>query len=90
MTPPKAPGSARHAGCASDAAATQQLLATINQGPLLVNYIGHGSETEWRAIFTSDDAAGLKRVRLRAREAGREGPETVAILFISRDLGFVP
>ena len=38
----------------------------------------------------ADDGDGLKRVRLRASEAGREGPETVAILFISRDLGFSP
>lgn len=38
----------------------------------------------------SDDGEGFKRVRLRARQAGRTGPETVAVLFISRDLGFVP
>jgi type II secretory pathway component PulK len=37
-----------------------------------------------------DDGDGLKRVRLRARQAGRAGPETVAVLFISRDLGFAP
>jgi len=36
------------------------------------------------------DGSGQKRVRLRAREAGRGGPETVATLFISRDLGFRP
>jgi len=41
----------------------------------------------WRI---TDDGQGLKRVRLAAREAGRGGPETVAILFISRDLGFRP
>jgi Tfp pilus assembly protein PilV len=38
----------------------------------------------------TDDGNGQKRVRLRAREAGRDGPETVATLFISRDLGFRP
>ena len=38
----------------------------------------------------SDDGGSFKRVRLRARQAGRTGPETVAVLFISRDLGFVP
>jgi hypothetical protein len=36
------------------------------------------------------DADGLKRVRLMTREAGRPGPETTAILFIARDLGFRP
>jgi hypothetical protein len=38
----------------------------------------------------ADDGDGLKLVRLRAREAGRTGPETSAVLFISRDLGFSP
>jgi len=38
----------------------------------------------------ADDGAGMKRVRLRAKPAGRTGPETVAVLFISRDLGFGP
>jgi len=38
----------------------------------------------------ADDGEGLKRVSLRARQAGRAGPETVAVLFISRDLGFAP
>jgi Tfp pilus assembly protein PilV len=38
----------------------------------------------------ADDGDGLKRVRLMAREAGRAGPETVAVLFIVRNLGFVP
>ena len=37
-----------------------------------------------------DDGEGFKRIRLRARQAGRMGPETVAVLFISRDLGFAP
>ena len=38
----------------------------------------------------ADDGAGIKRVRLRAKQAGRTGPETIAVLFISRDLGFGP
>ena len=38
----------------------------------------------------ADGADGLKRVRLTAREAGRSGPETAAVLFIARDLGFRP
>jgi hypothetical protein len=32
------------------------LLSSINQGPLLVNFIGHGSVEIWRGILTSDDA----------------------------------
>jgi hypothetical protein len=43
----------------SDALATQGLLAALNQGPLLVNYIGHGSEDRWNGIFDNEDAAGL-------------------------------
>jgi hypothetical protein len=38
----------------------------------------------------TDDGGRLKRIRLSAREVGREGPETVALLLISRDLGFRP
>lgn len=38
----------------------------------------------------TDGGNGLKRVRLTAREAGRPGPETAAVLFIARDLGFRP
>ncbi len=38
----------------------------------------------------ADDGDGMKRIRLRARQAGRPGPETTAILFVSRDLGFSP
>ena len=36
------------------------------------------------------DCEGQKRVRMSVREAGRAGPKTVAILFISRGLGFQP
>jgi Tfp pilus assembly protein PilV len=38
----------------------------------------------------AEDAEGLKRIRLTVREAGRPGPATVAVLYISRDLGFRP
>jgi Tfp pilus assembly protein PilV len=38
----------------------------------------------------ADDGEGQKRVRMSVREAGRAGPKTVAILFISRGLGFQP
>jgi hypothetical protein len=38
----------------------------------------------------ADDGDGMRRIRLRARQAGRPGPETAAILFVSRDLGFSP
>jgi hypothetical protein len=44
----------------SDAQANGVLLGAINQGPLLVNFIGHGSIEIWRGnIFTSEDAEGL-------------------------------
>jgi hypothetical protein len=38
----------------------------------------------------TDDGERLKRIRLAAREAGREAPETVTVMVISRDLGFRP
>lgn len=38
----------------------------------------------------ADDGDGMKRIRLRARQAGRPGPETAALLYVSRDLGFWP
>ena len=38
----------------------QELLNGINRGPLLVDYIGHGSVEVWRGnLFSSDDAEGL-------------------------------
>jgi len=37
-----------------------------------------------------DDGNGMKLVRLSVRPAGRPGPGTSAVLFISRDLGFGP
>jgi hypothetical protein len=43
-----------------DAQVRSQLLGRINEGKLLVNYVGHGSEATWRGdILTSDDAAAL-------------------------------
>jgi hypothetical protein len=43
-----------------DAEAKGELLRGINQGPLLVNFMGHGSTEIWRgSILTSDDAEGL-------------------------------
>jgi prepilin-type N-terminal cleavage/methylation domain-containing protein len=42
---------------------------------------------EWRI---ADDGDGMKRVGLRVRCAGKPGPGTAAVLFISRDLGFEP
>jgi prepilin-type N-terminal cleavage/methylation domain-containing protein len=42
---------------------------------------------EWEV---TDDGSGMKMVRIRVRSAGRPGPGTSAVLFISRDLGFGP
>ncbi|MCX6568842.1 MAG: prepilin-type N-terminal cleavage/methylation domain-containing protein [Candidatus Aminicenantes bacterium] len=42
---------------------------------------------EWTV---ADDGDGMKRIGLRVRCVGRPGPETAAILFVSRDLGFRP
>lgn len=38
----------------------------------------------------AEEGGGAKRIRLRAREAGRGGPETVTVLFVSKGLGFEP
>ena len=44
----------------SDELAKEQLINSINQGPLLVNYTGHGSQAIWRGdLLTSEDAPGL-------------------------------
>jgi len=44
----------------SDAEAKAELLSSIDQGPLLVNYTGHGSLGIWRGnILTTDDAGSL-------------------------------
>ena len=42
---------------------------------------------EWEI---DDEGEGLKRVRLSVAPDGRPGPETTAVLFISRHLGFAP
>jgi hypothetical protein len=44
-------------------------------------------DEEWEI---DDDGEGLKRVQLSVVLNGRPGPETTAVLFISRDLGFAP
>ena len=44
----------------SGATAKTELLAKLNQGQLLVNYLGHGSVEVWNGdLFTSDDARAL-------------------------------
>jgi len=43
----------------SDAQAKAELLSGINQGPLLVNFIGHGSLEIWRGLLSSEDVGGL-------------------------------
>ena len=44
----------------SDAQAKTELLNNINQGPLLVNFIGHGSVESWRgSLLTLEDADSL-------------------------------
>jgi hypothetical protein len=42
-----------------DAQARAGLLNGIKQGPLLVNFIGHGSIEIWNGVLTSDDAESL-------------------------------
>lgn len=45
---------------ADDEQVHQQVLGAWNEGKLLVNYIGHGSQEGWRGdIFTSGDASTL-------------------------------
>jgi hypothetical protein len=44
----------------SDTAASNEILSSIDQGPLLVNYVGHSSEEIWDGnLLTSDDADSL-------------------------------
>ena len=52
--------------------------------------VGPGGYLIAQSWEIADGADGLKRVRLTAREAGRPGPGTAAVLFIARDLGFRP
>jgi hypothetical protein len=44
----------------SDSQLRGVLLSSINEGPVLVNFIGHGSIEIWRGIFSSDDVEGLR------------------------------
>ncbi len=47
-------------GQMDSATAKSQLIASINRGPALVNYIGHGSVDFWRGnLLTAEDAAEL-------------------------------
>jgi hypothetical protein len=47
-------------GTVDDATLKAQLLATLNQGQKLVNYMGHGSVNLWRGnLLTNEDALGL-------------------------------
>jgi hypothetical protein len=50
---------------AGDDAAREALLSRIREGPLLVNYNGHGSVEEWRGdLLTTDLAENLVNTRL--------------------------
>jgi hypothetical protein len=42
-----------------DAQATQELINGIKRGPLLVNFIGHGSIGIWNGVLTSEEAENL-------------------------------
>jgi hypothetical protein len=45
---------------ANDELASEALLDSIDQGALLVNYLGHGSEASWRGdLITTDDVSTL-------------------------------
>src|SRR5262249_26776700 len=47
-------------GTVDDATLKAQLLASLNSGPTLVNYMGHGSVNLWRgSVLTNDDALVL-------------------------------
>jgi hypothetical protein len=47
-------------GQMDNAAAKSQLIASLNRGPTLVNYTGHGSVDLWRGnLLTADDVAQL-------------------------------
>jgi len=43
----------------SDEQARSVLISSISQGPLLVNFIGHGSVGVWRGVLSSEDAEGM-------------------------------
>lgn len=81
--------------------AVEDRLESLKARPFDDPALGAGSYGETRAVEPggvrvsetweiTDEGAGLKRIRLRAREAGRDGPPTTAVLFVSRDVGFEP
>ncbi len=86
---------------AAIAYAVEDRLATLRSRPFDDPALAAGSTTETRTVEPGrvpvieswevvDVDSGLKRIRLAAREAGRNGPETTAVLLVSRDLGFGP
>jgi hypothetical protein len=46
------------------ASTASALIADLNQGPFLVNYMGHGSVEVWDNLFSDDDATALTNPRL--------------------------
>ena len=60
LIPPTIPVEAIDRGQMTSETAKSQLIASLDRGPALVNYAGHGSVNLWRGNFlTSDDAAEL-------------------------------
>ena len=47
-------------GQVGDAAAREALLAGVNQGYSMINFVGHGSNEVWASLFSSDDALGYE------------------------------
>jgi len=46
-----------------DASAKKQLIGSINEGQLIVNYTGHGSTNVWRSLFATSDISALENGR---------------------------
>jgi hypothetical protein len=60
LIPPSVPVEEIDRGQMDAAVAKSQLLASLNRGPVLVNYTGHASVDLWRGnLLTADDAAQL-------------------------------
>jgi len=60
LIPPTVPVEEIDRGHMDGTAVKSQLLASLNHGPALVNYTGHGSVDLWRGnLLTADDAAQL-------------------------------
>lgn len=66
--------------------ATQDLIAFINQGALVVNYIGHGSENQWADEVLLQTADGLSSMR----NPGRTGMVNSFACAVGRYDSFVP